>query len=655
MNPQNHPGDPGNPLLHRASMRAHTFLSWHYANTAFASQTLEIPFVPGITYLVGSCGSNKTNCAHLARKTVGAPPPKKAEQRADFDERVKAQLAGGTVTVRVQTAQGEPYASVFCAAAGGAPKTLGGDGQERAGVKLKGELFSCQFFGPLELGAIARSKEALLELFQRFEEAEIGRIEDRIAILDQELLLSGAEVRRLARQLANDEERAKELPQLEETLKGMQPKGGPDPAAVARANEAKNARGKQRLAMEKLVANTRKARASIGAAAKEAIALLGRSVDAPLESGTYGESFRRAHASAQRGAAAIEEAARRTHDALVTVERETEVEQAALAGFHAKDDAEYDAFVANRETSEQAAARARVQERYDELCALEKNAAETRATYEAKRRENRALFEERVELFAKMREIHVGIQNRANAGLKELVGKRVRVSVKHGRDTRGWLEALTLALEGSNAKTKLVAEIAKRVSPSELAEAVRANDLEPIMRVDPMGADGRRKRAERVVEHLREKANVDALELVRVPDVVKLKLTTSKGRVLSRKLSHGQANICVLLLLLLQSTGPIVIDEPELSLDEDYINDVLVPALRVVRKRCQIILISHHATLICLSEPDLVHKLADEDGEVLVVRSGALDEMRDVIERMDGGRDAFLLRAKLYGHRVGGV
>jgi predicted ATPase len=168
-----------------------------------------------------------------------------------------------------------------------------------------------------------------------------------------------------------------------------------------------------------------------------------------------------------------------------------------------------------------------------------------------------------------------------------------------------------------------------------------------------MGEDGRRKRAEKVVEHLREKANVDELELVRVPDVVKLRLKTARGRVLSRKLSHGQANICVLLLLLLQSTGPIVIDEPELSLDEDYINDVLVPALRVVRKRCQIILISHHATLICLSEPELIHKLADEDGEVLVVRSGALDEMRDVVERMDGGRDAFLLRAKLYGHTVG--
>jgi len=120
----------------------------------------------------------------------------------------------------------------------------------------------------------------------------------------------------------------------------------------------------------------------------------------------------------------------------------------------------------------------------------------------------------------------------------------------------------------------------------------------------------------------------------------------------SNKLSSGQTRICVLVVLLHLAKGPVLIDEPELSLDENYIGSVLVPALREVKKKVQVILISHHAPLMVLTDPERLVRMSGEGGEARVERWGSLLEMRDVVERIDGGPRAFLERARLYGHKV---
>ena len=52
-----------------------------------------------------------------------------------------------------------------------------------------------------------------------------------------------------------------------------------------------------------------------------------------------------------------------------------------------------------------------------------------------------------------------------------------------------------------------------------------------------------------------------------------------------------------------------------------------------------------------MSEPDRLVRTSGAGGEASIEHSGTLLEMRDAIEKIDGGAAAFLERARLYGHK----
>ena len=627
-------------------MPAHRFLSIALSNT-FAAEAFHLPLGPGITFLTGACGSWKTFVAHAARRSACVPPPLHPEQQKEYFERYDFGMGKGTASVRVATASGAEYTSSVTGR--GQAVLRDAAGNERPGVALDGELFSCQFFAPLEIGQIARSRDALLALFDRFDEVEIRRVEAEIGHAERRFLSGAADLRRLQRELEEDKERTAELPQLEEALKGMQRAGRPDTKEIARAHEERTRRGRERLAISELEKDLAAVRAAMGEVSKDALARIGRGVDASLEVGPSAETLRRAHAAAHRAAAAVEEAARRAHDALAKAEREVAAEGQALASVHAKEDEAYAALVAHDDADkDQAGARERVQRRHDELSLLEKRRLTRQEEYDAKWRASRAVFEEREQLLLRKWNLRQGVVAKIHAGL---VDDSVRVDIRRNKDRGAWRALLAEVLKGSRTPAELIVAIAKSVMPSELAAAVREDDPLPIMRVDEI-ASNKGERARKILRHLRESGRLEEIEIAPVGDVPQVKLRIGKAHKASGKLSSGQACICILVVLLLQASGPIVIDEPEASLDHKYINKVLVPALRAVKRTCQIILVSHHPSLIVLSEPERIYSLMGEDDRLTIERGGTLDEMRDVVEGIDGGRDAFLLRARLYGHRV---
>lgn len=126
---------------------------------------------------------------------------------------------------------------------------------------------------------------------------------------------------------------------------------------------------------------------------------------------------------------------------------------------------------------------------------------------------------------------------------------------------------------------------------------------------------------------------------------------TLVGNIQSRVLSEGQRNTAVLKLLLAQGDGPILIDQPEDELDSNFIYHELVPLLRKVKNRRQLILTTHNANLPVNADTDLVFALDVREGRGTQLAIGGLDQAHSanaVLNIMEGSAEAFKRRFDKY-------
>ncbi len=124
------------------------------------------------------------------------------------------------------------------------------------------------------------------------------------------------------------------------------------------------------------------------------------------------------------------------------------------------------------------------------------------------------------------------------------------------------------------------------------------------------------------------------------------------------QLSTGQKATAVLLLLLLESDAPLVVDQPEDDLDNRFITDSVVPKMREEKRRRQFIFSTHNANVPVLGDAELILGLvpsadaAHEHAEIPIDRMGSIDSdpVREMVEELlEGGKQAFEMRRLKYG------
>lgn len=118
------------------------------------------------------------------------------------------------------------------------------------------------------------------------------------------------------------------------------------------------------------------------------------------------------------------------------------------------------------------------------------------------------------------------------------------------------------------------------------------------------------------------------------------------GEIEFRRASQGEQAATLLNILMNQSTGPLIIDQPEEDLDNRIINDI-IKTIRKTKNERQLILATHNANITVNGDSENVIEM------VLGQRRahGAIDEpeVRDAVTKtMEGGKDAFELRRKKY-------
>lgn|SRR5579859_292853 len=124
------------------------------------------------------------------------------------------------------------------------------------------------------------------------------------------------------------------------------------------------------------------------------------------------------------------------------------------------------------------------------------------------------------------------------------------------------------------------------------------------------------------------------------------------------ELSTGQKATAVLLLLLLESNAPLIVDQPEDDLDNRFITEGVVPKMREEKRRRQFIFATHNANIPVLGDAELIIGLAamGEAGlgkaKIPTEHMGSIDGriVRELVEELlEGGKEAFEMRRLKYG------
>ena len=131
-------------------------------------------------------------------------------------------------------------------------------------------------------------------------------------------------------------------------------------------------------------------------------------------------------------------------------------------------------------------------------------------------------------------------------------------------------------------------------------------------------------------------------------------VNTGNGHKPINQLSAGQRCTAMFPLLLKLRQGPLVIDQPEDNLDNRHIAGKISPVIASDKARRQIIMTSHNANLLVLSDPENVVVFDGNGEQGLIVEQGFLATRespvtKHVLDILDGGEKALEMRYAKYG------
>lgn len=117
------------------------------------------------------------------------------------------------------------------------------------------------------------------------------------------------------------------------------------------------------------------------------------------------------------------------------------------------------------------------------------------------------------------------------------------------------------------------------------------------------------------------------------------------------KLSMGEKGTVLLKLFLAEGDYPLIVDQPEESLDNKFIYDELVGAFREAKKKRPIIIATNNANFVVNTDAEQII-VAEFEDNTISYKLGTLEDLemrKDIIPILEGGKEAFRKREQKYG------
>jgi hypothetical protein len=229
----------------------------------------------------------------------------------------------------------------------------------------------------------------------------------------------------------------------------------------------------------------------------------------------------------------------------------------------------------------------------------------------------------------------------------------LKVTIKEMEDKTAFKNNLRNLKRGSWIKDEDIEVIAEKVSPKDFIEAVMSYEKsgktskEQILRFS--GLTGlKEENIEKLLHHLLEEysyENILGLLYTSVPEDVP-SISYRVGTVYKplSELSVGQKAVALLVIALSDGTFPIVIDQPEDSLDLRSIWDDVCLKLRDKKDNRQFIFTTHNSSVAVASDTDKFTILQSDASRGRIMFSGSINQpdiKREVIDYLEGGEETY--------------
>jgi hypothetical protein len=228
------------------------------------------------------------------------------------------------------------------------------------------------------------------------------------------------------------------------------------------------------------------------------------------------------------------------------------------------------------------------------------------------------------------------------------VAPNIRVSIAQNGDPRAYRELLEAALRNANVRQAQVAErVVQAMAPEELVSVVRRMDRQTLRERAGLNDN----QAARLLERLADEDRLAELEMVELIDRPTIELNDNGTWKETAVLSTGQKCTTILPILLIDSDSPLMIDQPEDNLDNRFVFETIVGAIRTVKAGRQLIFVTHNPNIPVLGEAEQVFVMESDGVAGRIRNQGSVDACQhDIVTLLEGGVDAFRRRRDRYGY-----
>lgn len=603
-----------------------------------------VHFNENLNVLIGGRGSGKSTVVESIRYVLGIEPIGEDAQEL-HNGIVQGVLRSGTkVSLVVQSYTPNKQIFIVERTVPNPPRVIDDKGNVLQMKPLDVVKGVC-VFGQNELSEVARSPEKLTALLQRFIPID-GEHDGKVAELVTTLEKSRAAILDCEAGIQKDNEALAALPGIQETLKRYRDAG------VEEKLKSQNL-------VIKAEAILQSARESLGPFNKlidDAEALLPVSKDFLSPEALDGLPAKAELESLRGTLSALEvgtkDALKALSGVVETAEKALELVAGKVGTEKAKGQTEYERIL--RELQKERIDGnefIKLRKELERLAPLSEKLAKSQqklAELEQKRRNDLVRWDDL------KRERYQRLERAAKRVSKELPG-RLRVTVVYGGN-REMLRDLLKQCGGRLSETTTAICEKPDLSLSALAEACRQGVGELVKQFNIP-----KTQAERLIQAgSKFPMLIEELELPHMTEI-ELNVGPEYGTPEWRKLnalSTGQKATALLYLLLLESEGPLVLDQPEDNLDNRFISEGVVPKIRGEKRRRQFIFSTHNANIPVLGDAELIlvmraiGEAGDGHAEVPVDNMGSIDKVTVaalVEEILEGGKEAFEMRRLKYG------
>ena len=604
-----------------------------------------IHFNPNLNVLVGGRGTGKSTVIESIRTVLGVEAIGDEARRA-HEGIIRHVLKSGTkisLLVRVQRPAVREYRIERTIPN---PPLVRNEHGEVSNLSPQDVLPGVEVFGQHEISELTKSSEKLTRLLDRF----VDRDDDlprKKADLRRALEKSRKDLLDTRADLMQIEDRLAALPSLEETLEHFREAGLEDrlkEQSLLVREERLLTSIPERLASFRECLETLKQEVPMDRVFLSAKALEDLPGKAILE--RLNDVFRTLDLELQRIAMALEQALASADKGVALVRTEWETRKKAVQDVYEKILRELQKSRVDGEEF------IRLRRQIEELRPLRKRQVSARRTERDHADRRRSLLAE----WEDCKALAFRRLDGAAKGVNKKFRDRVRVEVTAAGDRGPLFKLLHEKVGGRLSEAIDSLRGVRDLSLTQFVEACRsgAEALNKTFGITPTQGERLAKAEPGVLMHVEE------LDL---PPTTVIRLNTAPTgeppvwKALDA-LSTGQKATAVLLLLLLESDTPLIVDQPEDDLDNRFITEGVVPRMRDEKQRRQFLFSTHNANIPVLGDAELIVGLAAtgeaEHGRARIApeHMGSIDTklVRELVEEiLEGGKEAFERRRRKYG------